>query len=630
MLKKLHLDRTLTYERAIATVYMAKMVVGYLEGTAHSRCLGCEQGDIPNWDDLVLVNHDGVFEHVQVKRQETDFDGAYSTTRGMISKGPRIGNPQDLSELDKAMVSLATWFRPDSIGNVNSGHRFTLGIPHGNVLVKKGLEIRHFQALCGTCQNPTITVAGLESLAVGDPTTGRLYEWLTSWCEFAGWSHILSTLQALTILTWGTEPDLNAVAEDKLATHFHLPSTVRAAISHFIDDNATFAGATTPRTLLILNGIKDSLKPSRTTWTQYRRNGTGMTWAIAGTHGNTDTGIELPSSVVSALWSESGLQRTLRVAAPWLGVSLPLLPNSLARLALHLPPPAQALFDGVDAWRIGVSSSIGGTVGSDHRDLVRLPWVNETRHLNPSDIRPVSSTAEQREEAERLSLAMDLKTWEMVSLSVRSKIENIPDPGLQAGVELSWAQCLADLTADSQKRSQFLKKMLHAAAEGENIIAQLRIGPLTVELLAEGLILHLIVAVALGGTSTTWDSLDHGRTMRTLALNHWAGPAGRRTQPCPIDEDGISLLGKENADVVILSGCQGPPGEIEEESLAADASLCDNFAMPRSPKLLVTNCLTLRRMIRSGTLPIIRQYLNDEIQRREAAPASKINQQPVG
>jgi hypothetical protein len=172
--------------------------------------------------------------------------------------------------------------------------------------------------------------------------------------------------------------------------------------------------------------------------------------------------------------------------------------------------------------------------------------------------------------------------------------------------------------------------MVHATAEGEEIIAELRIGPLTAEPLAEGLKLLLIVAVALGDGTATWDDLGQGRSVRTLALRQWGGPAGQPRWPRQIDEDGIALLGKESADVVILSGYIGPPGQIEEESLAADTSYLDNFAMPRGPKLLITNSRILREMIRGGTLANIQEYLHREIQSREVARTMNINQLPVG
>lgn len=628
MLNKLRLDQTRIYERVLATLYMAEMIVGHLECREHSLSLGCEQGGIPHWDDIVIEHHDGSLEHIQVKRQETNFDDRPSV-RGRITQRQRAGELQDLSPLDEAISSIASTFSTGN-GVLNGAvRRFTLGLPHPMVGIKRAVEVRHFQNFCTTCANPTTTAEGLEQLAAIDPTTTHIYEWLTTWCSFSDWNHILVAMRSLSIRTWGNEADLNTRADEKLATHFTAPYNVRAGILHFIDDNTTYAGATTPR--LLIHHLRGFLRPDRATWTQYRRDTNAVPWTISGTHSDTGADIEPPSSVVSALWSNSGQQRTLRVAVPWPGANLLPIPNALVRLALHLPPPAQALFRGVDAWRVGISNSIAGTVGLEQNDLDRLPWVNENEQLNASDRRLIASGAEQLQEAENLALSMDEKTWEFVCGRVSSEIEQIPDPPLLAAVESLWQIWQQDLSVNPLIRRQFLTKMLHAAAEGDVVLAELRVGPLTVDLISEALKLLLIVAAAMGnGNNARWDDLGQNHTVRTIALRHWGGPSGRTPGPRQLDEDGIALLGKESADVVILSGYFGPPGEIEEESLAADASLHDNFGMPRSPKLLITNSRNVRNMIREGTLANIREYLQNEIHDREEARARNINQQAVG
>lgn len=302
----------------------------------------------------------------------------------------------------------------------------------------------------------------------------------------------------------------------------------------------------------------------------------------------------------------------------------------MLRLALHLPPPAQALFRGVDTWRVGISNCIAGTVGLEQNDLVRLPWVNENEQLNSSDSRSIATHAEQLQEAEKLAISMDEKTWELICGSVSSEIEQISDPALLAAVESLWLIWRHDLSASPQNHSQFLTKMLHATAEGEAVLAELRVGPLTVDLLSEAIKLLLIVAAALGDGTARWDNLGQNRTLRTIALRHWGGPSGRTPGPRKLDEGGMVLLGKERADVVILSGYVGPPGEIEEESLAADSTLHDNFGMPRSPKLLVTNSRNVRNIIREGTLANIREYFQNEMREREETRARNINQHTVG
>lgn len=627
MLNKIRLDQTRVYERAIATMYMAEMIIGHLECREHSLRLGCEQGEIPHWDDIVIEHHDTAREHIQVKRQETSFDDRPSV-RGRIATGQRRGELQDLSTLDDAMASIANTFRTGT-GAVNGRRRrFTLGLPHGTVGIKKDIEVRHLRDLCSTCANPTTNVTGLEQLAVAEPPVMHLYEWLTSWCGFSDWNHIQLSMRSLSIRAFGYEADLDAIAEAKLSSHFTAPQNVRTAILHFIDDNTTYAGATTPR--ILLNHLSQFLRPDRFTWTQYRRDTNAVPWSISGTHGDIDTAIEPAGSVVSALWASHGRQRTLRVAAACPGVNLPPMPNALVRLAIHLPRSAQALFRGLEAWQVGVGASIAGTLGLERNDLDRLPWANEEPQINPSDSRLLSTMAEQLEEADGLSLSMDEKSWEMVCEGVSSRIEELTDPDLIAAVESLWAVWRSDWSDNPDHRRQFLRQLLHATAEGDEVLAELRVGPLTVDLLADALNLLLIVAVALGEGTPSWGNLGLGRSVRTLALRQWGGPSGRIRGPRQIDEDGLALLGKESADVVILSGYVGSPGQLEEESLADDASLHDNFGMPRCPKLLITNSRSLRKIIRQGTLENIRQYLQNELRVREEARARNISEQAGG
>lgn len=66
MLRKLRLDQKSRYERAIATRYLAEMVVDYIDSREHPHSIGREQGGIGHWDDIVIKHRDGSFEHVQI------------------------------------------------------------------------------------------------------------------------------------------------------------------------------------------------------------------------------------------------------------------------------------------------------------------------------------------------------------------------------------------------------------------------------------------------------------------------------------------------------------------------------------------------------------------------------------
>ncbi|MFT5814087.1 MAG: hypothetical protein ACI9VT_001846 [Psychroserpens sp.] len=123
MLKKIRLDRTRTYELALATNYIAIMLDEFIEGRSHAKSLGCEQGNIEKWDDLILELECGAFEHIQVKRQLIDFSNS-PVVRGIkkLGKEENRGNPQDRSPLDESLFALAKWSKDKTLGELSTRH----------------------------------------------------------------------------------------------------------------------------------------------------------------------------------------------------------------------------------------------------------------------------------------------------------------------------------------------------------------------------------------------------------------------------------------------------------------------------------------------------------------------------
>ena len=81
MLQKLRLNKADKYQLIIATSYISKMLVNFVQGKEHYLDIGCEQGDIPTWDDLVIQSTQGVYEHVQIKRQTTKLHFHHTSTK---------------------------------------------------------------------------------------------------------------------------------------------------------------------------------------------------------------------------------------------------------------------------------------------------------------------------------------------------------------------------------------------------------------------------------------------------------------------------------------------------------------------------------------------------------------------
>jgi len=85
MLAKLRLDRTKKYELSIAVFEIAQMLAAFIEGRKHILSIGAEQG-IKGWDDFVVEESNGSHLHLQIKRQQTDFD---STHKADAKKKPK-------------------------------------------------------------------------------------------------------------------------------------------------------------------------------------------------------------------------------------------------------------------------------------------------------------------------------------------------------------------------------------------------------------------------------------------------------------------------------------------------------------------------------------------------------------
>ncbi|MRT24900.1 hypothetical protein GJV14_13210 [Enterobacteriaceae bacterium RIT697] len=97
MQKKLRLKQADEYDYRVATLYAAQAVIAYLEGSEQCQRIGNEQGDVDEWDDIVLHGAKGTMVHCQVKRQTTDFSNDEPTrglkTRGRIKEINKISRP---------------------------------------------------------------------------------------------------------------------------------------------------------------------------------------------------------------------------------------------------------------------------------------------------------------------------------------------------------------------------------------------------------------------------------------------------------------------------------------------------------------------------------------------------------
>jgi len=616
MLNKLRLDQTKDYEVAIAVNKVSTMLVAFINGQSHCLSIGSEQGGVQKWDDFVIEHQNDKYEHLQVKRQNTDFSND-NADRDRYIQGPRAGIYRDLSPFDDSMKSLADYFGTARV-NTNPTKFFSFYGPSFNINIKAGLPLRDLQTFCVSHLTSSTTAGGLQALEQESIQMEKLFKWLRTWCGFTDHAHILRAMKYFTITQSGDEGELNTLSKQQLALCFSEPDDVLRKVVGYINENTSFTSSITPRPLL--SHLTTHLLPSVNLWTQFRNAGTD--WEVSGTHDREVDAIERATAVVPALWEPVGA-RILKYHAQDYGVGV--LPQAITRLILHFQQTAVAHINNLSSWRVYVKGLIGSTLGIGERDCETLSAVDDSTCHAPANSRSLRLLDEHEGEAQSLSSEMHSSTWTMVRNFVDQKIASMSSSGLRTAVEARWSLWKSALNDDADKQKALFKSMLHPQAEGEDIIAELRIGPKTAFIISNGIYLLLVVVVGLSDTDNGWTTVDGQLTIDVKALSHWSGPAGRPRRPRRLIDNGIDhLIGKEPSKILILSSVETPSAYILNNSLADGHDSFNSLASPRKPSLLVTNSYQISQLIEKGNIQEIRDYLNSELQKKLVSNASQI------
>ncbi|MBJ6120064.1 hypothetical protein JAO76_17795 [Pontibacter sp. BT310] len=622
MLKKLRLDQTKKYEQSIAVYEIAKMLIAFVRGRTHYISIGAEQGDIQKWDDLIIQDAENSLIHIQVKRQTTDFCRSNDKcTRDPYTQGERKGTLRDLSPFDESIKSLAHWVKKFESVSDTIKREFWIELPENSTKIKEGLEVRHLRYLCNQVKDVT-TAKGLNQLASQEPSVRDCYEWLRSWCDFKDWDQVLKALRILTIKSSGLEGDIEARTEELLRDIFTNDKVkdVRLQIISYVDENTTYTGAIKPRSLLF--NLISFLLPTVARWTQFRR--LDSTWQISGTHDlESHDQIERASIIVPLLWSNDNV-KNLKITAQ-VNENCK-LSDSLIQLALHQYGQVNTHCTDAAAWKNLIKLKIGNTLGVSKADLEALNIIEDTEAFSTSDFRPVDSRQDHEFVAAELKDEMTAKTWKLVVDNVERGLDEMGSTEIRNAVELQWHLWKTKLDNSRIEQFNLFKKILHPYAEGEDISGELRIGAKTANLIADGLFLLLIVSVCLGNEKSCWQKIQDNLSVNTIGLSCWSGPSGKKRKVRPMhDECILDLIGKESSDVLILSKIESSPNDIYEEDLMSSNVQTKTLASPSLPKLLVTNNMKLKMLIKRGELQPLRSYLNSFLEQSDNSVEEAIN-----
>lgn len=619
MLAKLRLDQTKKYEQAIVTYEIAVMLVDFALGRSHYLSIGSEQGDISTWDDIVIEKDKKSQIHIQIKRQTSGDFGSENDEciRNKYLQGKRKNIERDLSPLDETLKSLANWCKDIDISNISPKREFWIELPELTTQIKNGLQIRNLKDLCDVQIKPAVTTADmLQTQANTDTNIKNCFNWLTTWCEFEDWEHILKALTFLKIKNSGLESEIESKTEDKLKEIFISDKLeeIRLKILSYTIENTTFSGAIAPRNLLF--ELKEYIRSDINIWTQIDH--IDNNWQIMGIHDlEINTEIERPCKTIPLLWSNER-SRNLNINIAKVNDPLTPIHESIFQLAIHLDGNVNGLCANWDGWKVHIENKIGGTFGVQEDDFEGIRISNNNASFNASGGKIMNTHAEREAFAKEMNHQMTKKTWKLVSEKISwriSQMETNQSQELRDAVEARWNVWQEIITKDESILIPLLKKIVHPNAEGEEILGHLRIGPKTKLLIADAVFTCLLISVALGSIEGEIMKTEGGLSIGAIGLSWWSGPAGKTKKIRRIDEEESidDLIGKEAYDILILSQSEQPEGEIYKQSISDSVKIDHSLAAGNNPKLLITKNRIFNSIIKKGSIDELQTYLKQKL-----------------
>lgn len=622
MLGKLNLDGTKEYEKSVATIYVSEMLVAFIQGRKHIKSIGAEQGDIGKWDDLIL-EYENRLCHFQIKRQNTDFSKE-PCIRNTYTKQARKGQFKDLSEFDKTIKSLADWSKDKNPNTLNPKRLFEIYLPEGTVHIKDEIQINVLKTLCENHIKTVTTAQGLADLQAKDTSVNHCYNWLTTWCEFQDWEHILKALRILKIFSGGSSDDIDTRTKSLLACVYNSPDLIITRIKGYIVDNATFTGAITPRPLFEL--LKSDLLTGIPYWTQFEMN--GANWELSGTHDTEDVNeIERPIIVIPKLWN-IGTQSNLKIIVPNIVESA--LLNKVLHLALHIKGVSNSHILNHKEWKQIMSAKIGNTLGVAKNDVENLSFVENNSAFSTSNIKQFDTSIKQDNLANEIDNEIIKTTWLEVVVKLNKLITEMKSSEIKNAIEERWKVWNNALKEDISEQKRIFKIMLHPMAEGEDIDGELRIGTKTVDLIVDGLHLLLIVSIGLSDQHNSWEKISDNYSATTIGLSYWSGPSSKKRRVQDLDDEGIKdLIGQVGTEVLILSKVKSNETEIYSIPLARGNATDNSLAQQHKPKLIITNNTAFRQLINMGELKPLKEYLKKIIKSNEDSKNDSIEKSKI-
>ncbi len=628
MLKRFRLELKSHYEKLVIAHHIADMLDKFLMGRLAPLEIGAEQGGIEEWDDVVIMHALGQIEHLQIKRQATDF----CTKNPDKNKQPQRKTKDSSSDstpansvLDKAFASLASCALTGKFDNAPE-RSFKLTLISASSQIKSELTINHLDDLCNRCREDGLDLVKLANR--GDGPTDRAYLWLTTWCGFTDWKHIRDVLRRVHIHCIGNDAAIKELTLVSLARYFRDPTRTLERLISYITAETSDVSALSCHA--VLRAIRDELRPDIETWAQYQlSNGSSVaskSWSLSGTLDLKSENCNFAKAVVEHMWSNDPGNRKLRIYAPYsppAGANLT-LSTALVRMALHLPYGSQGLLLGESNWRNSVGHEVGHTFGCEEDDFSNLPWVENSERLACREDHEFDTLSASRKQAEDLAEAMDDVIWKRLLQSVTGKLASVNDPALADAMDTLWRRWVMEFTAAPETRRTFMHGLLYPKTENKNEKHALRLGLRTLNLLVNAVEILLLVAVGLSKGNSGWKSFQEDDSVMSIALKYWSGPASGFPEVRELSEDPLlTVIGSDPARIVVLPGITAPPSALLNTGMADDADTSTSMAAERQPHLLVTRS-GMYKYLRRETLDTVRLHFSKQWQEHLLARESAI------
>ncbi|CZY13770.1 hypothetical protein NUKP37_27560 [Klebsiella variicola] len=634
MLRRFRLERKSDYEKLVIAQRLADMLENFLIGRLTPLAIGAEQGSIEEWDDVVIMYSTDHYEHLQIKRQSTDFCTKNPDQTKQPKRKPRNGSVDTEptpSVLDTAFSSLA---RNAASGKLDEtpDRKFKLILVGLHLFIKNSLSVNHLEELCELCRRPGLSLDDLASRQ--DIPTQNAYLWLTTWCGFKDWDQIRDVLRRVEIVCVGNDATLKERTLHSLGRNFSNPERTLQRLINYIATETTDVSAI--RCHDVVNALRSELRPDTVTWAQYQlsdgSSAASGPWSLAGTLDLANTTVSPAKAIVEHMWGINSAPRTLRVYAAYSQppVANLSLSSAIVRMALHLPNGIQVLMLGESIWRSSIAQEIGHTLGGAEDDFSGLPWIENTECLTCAQDHEFNTLRTVREEAEALARAMDDVLWQRLLQHVADKLGTISDPALADAMDAVWNSWLVGFTAVPESRRRFLDRLLYPKTENKNEKHALRLGPRTLSLLVDAVEILLLVSVGFSTRNNHWEFFEDGGTVMSIALQYWSGPASGRTGVRELSDDPlIDVIGPDPDPIIILSGVRAPSSMLLNAGMADDAETATSMAAERQPHLLVTRSEMYRHLSR-GTLESVRKYFGQQRIERQRAREAAIDKTTKG